>query len=151
MQEFSVAFGRVTRATIAANPELKNQVSDLLNRAYYNLHASTIASADPQWAAAINGAALQLCLDARVQSLSVREVIHLFENVIRISEEHLREARRHTAMASNVFYLKETSLDAVLGEVEEPHFHAASTTIFGTSRAHSGRVELPKPGDAFSN
>ena len=147
MQEFSVAFGRVTRAAIAANPELKNQVSDLLNRAYFNLHGTPIANADAQWVSAISGAALQLCLDARVEALSVREIIHLFENVIRISEEHTREARRHAAMASNVFYLKETSLDAVLVESTNPAFNVASTKVIGNHKAHTGRLEVPKPGD----
>ena len=147
MQEFSVTFGRVTQSSIAANPELKNQVGDLLNRAYYNLHAAPISAAEPQWVSAITGAALQLCLDGRVGTLSVREVIHLFENVIRISEEHQREARRHAAMACNVFYLKETSLDAILGETTAPEFHVASTKVSGTHKAHTGRVDVPRPGD----
>lgn len=147
MQEFTVAFGRVTRAAMAANPDLKSHVNDLLARAYFNIHGTHISSADPQWAASIHGAALQLCLDARVTALSVRELIHLFENVIRISEEHLREARRHTAMASNVFYLKETSLDAVLVETDDIGFNAASTRVIGVNMSHSGRLEVPKPGD----
>lgn len=149
MQDFSVAFGRVTRAAMAANPELKNHVCDLLNRAYFNLHATPMSAADPQWVSAITGAALQLCLDARVESLTVRELIHLFENVIRISEEHLHEARRHTAMATNVFYLKETSLDAVLLDTCAPAFNAASTKVVGVNMAHTGRVDVPKPGDAL--
>ena len=144
MQTLSVAFGRVTRATISANPELKAHVTDLLNRAYFNLHGTAITGADPLWVSAIMGAALQLCLDARVESLTVRELIHLFENIIRVSEEHIREARRHTAMASNVFYLKETALDALLGDEDADEFNTASTTIFSTSRAHSGRVDLVK-------
>ncbi len=147
MQEFSVTFGRVSGAAISANPELKNQVDGLLNRAYFNLHGTPINTADAQWVSAITGAALQLCLDTRVSSLSVRETIHLFENVIRISEEHQREARRHAAMACNVFYLKETSLDAILIESTAPEFHVASTKVSGTHKSHSGRVDVPKPGD----
>lgn len=114
MQEFSVAFGRVSRATYSANPELKHQVTDLVNRAYFNIHGVSITGADAQWVNAIVAASMQLCLDSRVRELNTRELMHLFENVIRISEEHLREARRHAAMASNVFYLKETALDAAL-------------------------------------
>ncbi len=147
MQDFAVAFGRVTRAAIAANPELKNNVNDLLNRAYFNIHGTPLASADPQWAASVSGAALQLCLDERVSTLSTRELVHLFENVILISEEHLREARRHTAMASNVFYLKETALDATLGDTTEHSFHSASTRV--ASGHHTGRVDVQKPGDAL--
>ncbi len=149
MQEFSLAFGRVTRSVVAANPELKSHVSDLLNRAYFNLHAAPISAADAQWVSAITGAALQLCLDTRAQALSVRELIQLFENVIRVSEEHLHESRRHAAMATNVFYLKETSLDALLNEEEDLDFHRANTKVVGVHKAHTGRVEVPKPGDSF--
>lgn len=148
MQEFSIAFGRVSRAAIAADPELKNQVVDLLNRAYFNLHAAALTTADPQWVAAMTATAFQLCLDARVQPLSPRERVQLFENVVRISEEHQREARRHAAMAANVFYLKETSLDAILVETQEAAYHPAPTKVFsGRSAAHTGRVDVPKPGD----
>lgn len=147
MQDFSLAFGRVTRSTMAANPELKNHVTDLLNRAYSNLHATPLSSADPQWAASITGAALQLAFDSRVQSMSVRETIRLFENIIVISEEHLREARRHAAMASNAFYLKETSLDALLNVPASSMFNPASTKVMGQHKAHTGRVEVEKPGE----
>ena len=150
MQEFSVAFGRVSRAAIAANPELKSHVTELLTRAYFNLHSTSFAHADPQWANAITAAALQLCLDARVRDMAPRELIQLFENVIRISEEHLRESRRHAAMAANVFYLKETSLDAVLVESSEETFHAVATTVLGTKLAHTGRLRVPEPGEPIA-
>lgn len=149
MQEFQIAFGRVSRSAIAADPELKDQVMDLLARAYFNLHGTAPTNADPQWLGAMTATAFQLCLDARVQSLSIRERIQLFENVIRISEEHQREARRHAAMANNVFYLKETALDAVLIESRESTYHAVVTTVLGGgSVAHTGRVDLPKPGES---
>lgn len=151
MQEFSIAFSRVSRSAMAANPELKAHVVELLTRAYYNLHAQSLGSADPLWVNGIIAAGLQLTLDARVRGLSPRELIHLFENVIRISEEHLHEARRHAAMASNVFYLKETALDAVIVESSEATFHAVATTIFsGDKAAHSGRIEVPKPGEPIA-
>ncbi|MES2983917.1 MAG: hypothetical protein V4735_01870 [Pseudomonadota bacterium] len=150
MQEFSVAFSRVSRAAIAANPELKSHVIELLNRAYFNLHGTSFGSADPLWVNGIIAAGLQLCLDERVSGLNPRELVHLFENVIRISEEHLREARRHAAMASNVFYLKETSLDAILLDTQEAGYHPAAPTIMGRNAAHTGRVELPKPGDPIA-
>jgi hypothetical protein len=90
-------------------------------------------------------------LDERTRALSPRELVHLFENVIRISEEHLREAHRHAAMASNVFYLKETSLDAVLVETQEAVFHSATTTVLGgIHAAHSGRIDVPKPGEPIA-
>ena len=151
MQEFSVAFGRVTRATIVANPDLKHQVADLLNRAYFNLHATAFTSTDPQWANTITGAAMQLCLDPRVATLTIRELVHLFENIIRVSEEQLREARRHAAMASNVFYLKETALDAVLHEAPSlAGFTPASPKVVGHDVAPTGRVELRKPAESVA-
>jgi len=148
MQEFTVAFGRVSGAAISANPELKNHVTDLLNRAYFNLHAVPLSSAEPRWVSAITAAGLQLCLDARIQHFSPRALVQLFENVIRISEEHLREARRHAAMASNVFYLKETSLDALLLDESASSYHAVNTKVTGgTTVAHTGRVRVPEPGE----
>lgn len=129
MQEFSVAFGRVSRATFAANTELKSHVTDLVNRAYFNLHNMAFANADKQWASAVIASALQLCMDPRVQKLSTRELIHVFENVIRISEEHLREAKRHAAMASNVFYLKETALDSMLNDTATALQRATATVV----------------------
>jgi hypothetical protein len=151
MQEFSLAFSRVSRSTIAMNPELKSRVAELIARAYHNIHGLNLTSAEPNWAASISATALQLSLDERVRHLSPREMVQLFENVIRISEEHLREARRNAAMASNVFYLKETALDAIAVEAHEATYHAVATTILGgQSAAHSGRLEVPKPGDPIA-
>lgn len=151
MQEFSVAFSRVSRSAIAANPDLKNHVTELMTRAYFNIHGLSFNRADPAWVGSIIAAGLHLCLDDRVRDLSPRELVHLFENVIRISEEHLREARRHAAMASNVFYLKETALDAIIVESSEATFHAVTTTIFsGSGLAHTGRVNVPKPGEPIA-
>lgn len=141
MQEFSVAFSRVSRATVSANPELKHQVTDLVNRAYFNLHGVSIANADQQWVGAVIAAAMQLCLDARVRELNTRELLHLFENVIRISEEHLREARRHAAMASNVFYLKETALDAAVAESTTAPDYATTVVAVQAQLGRLGKNE----------
>lgn len=142
MQEFSVAFGRVSRATFSANTELKANVTDLVSRAYFNLHNTSLANADQPWANAIIATALQLCIDSRVQKLAPRELIHLFENVIRVSEEHLREAKRHAAMSSNVFYLKETALDYIANN-DTTGLHAAATKVVGLHTA--GRIHTAKP------
>lgn len=148
MQEFSLTFSRVSRSAIAMNPEIKTRVVELLARAYHNLHGQSLTHADAAWVNSITATGLQLSLDARVRHLSPREMVHLFENVIRISEEHLREAHRHAAMASNVFYLKETALDAIAIDGHEATYHAVATTILGGhNAAHSGRVEVPKPGE----
>lgn len=145
MQEYSVAFGRVSRATLAANTELKSHVTDLVSRAYFNLHNAAFAHADTQWASAILASALQLCMDPRVQKLSTRELIHVFENVIRISEEHMREAKRHAAMANNVFYLKETAMDSMLSDTTVT-LHRAVTTVANLQAA--GRLNTVLANDA---
>lgn len=140
MQDFTVAFSRVSRAAIAANPELKASVTELVGRAYYNIHALPLSSAETPWVNAMVAAALQLSLDARVQGMSSRDMISLFENVIRISEEHLREARRHAAMAANVFYLKETSLDAALHDSHAAPADYAATTILSAAADLTGTL-----------
>lgn len=148
MQAFSVAFGRVSRATFSADPELRTHIISLVERAYFNIHASPLASADSSWASSITAAAMQLCMDHRVRQLQTRELVHLFENVIRVSEEHLHEAKRHAAMASNVFYLKETALDAaVLEHQQPPALHDAETTVLAFNVAHA-RMRNPKDSDA---
>jgi methylphosphotriester-DNA--protein-cysteine methyltransferase len=146
MQAFTVAFSRVSRSAFSANPELKSQITDLVDRAYFNLHNQSLATADSQWANAIIATALQLCMDARVAEFSQRDLVHLFENIIRISEEHLREARRHAAMANNVFYLKETALDASL--TLQSAFNDTQSTVVGMPVSHTGRVRTTKPSDA---
>lgn len=148
MQDFTLGFSRVTPSAAAAHSELKHQVQDLVARAYYNLHGHSIANADPAWVTAITGAGMQLRTDARTDALSQRMLIHLFENVIRVSEEHLHEARRHAAMAANVFYLKETTLDTLMMDAYSAGFSMASTTVIGLETlAHTGRLDVPKPGN----
>lgn len=139
MQAFSIAFGRVSRATFSADPELRTQITDLVSRAYYNLHSSPITVAERNWANAIIAAALQLCMDSRIHNLTPRELVHVFENMIRISEEHLREAKRHASMASNVFYLKESALDAACSD-HTGDFTIANSTVMGRRTAYSGRI-----------
>ena len=151
MQDFSLAFRRVSHATVAMNAEHKSRIEDLLSRAYYNIHGQNLTSADPAWVNSITATAMQLSLHAHVVQLTPRDTVHLFEHMIRISEEHLREARRHAAMACNVFYLKETALDAITMDEHEATFHAVATTILGgTNAAHSGRVDVPKVGEPIA-
>ena len=142
MQESSLAtHRRAPRVTFAADPELRTHVTDLIHRAYFNLHGTPMTIADGQWQAAIIATAMQLCLDVRVQSLSTRELIRIFEGLIRVSEEHTNESKRHAAMANNVFYLKETALDMLAsGPLLPPHSNV-STIVF--KRAHRGSINYP--------
>ena len=143
MSEQPVTFGRVSRSTFSANTELKTYITDLVNRAYFNLHGKSAATADAQWHSAIVAAATQLCLTERVQTLATRELVQLFENVIRVSEEHLHSARRHTAMATNVFYLKDVAFDSAFNS---PMVGTQSSVVLPLS--HGGRVSVaPKEED----
>jgi hypothetical protein len=142
MQGLPFASGKFPRSTSGSNPEFRAQVTDLVSRAYFNIHGVNIASADASWATTIITACMQLCMEERARELSSRELIHLFQNVIRISREHQREAKRHAAMALNVFYLKETALDSSLYEQSlASHYHRATPTVVGGfDVALSGRV-----------
>jgi len=144
MQEFSLPSGKNFRAVSSSNPEFRSHISDLVTRAYYNSHGVALNTADKQWANTIIAACMQLCMEERAKELNSRELIHLFQNVIRISEEHLRESKRHAAMAANVFYLKETALDSSLYEqaTAASFQRAIPTVVGGLQVAHSGRVRL---------
>lgn len=147
MQEFSLPSGKNIRAASSSNPEFRNHISDLVARAYFNIHGVALNTADQQWANTIIAACMQLCMEERTQEHNSRELIHLFQNLIRISEEHIRESKRHAAMAVNVFYLKETALDSSLYEQSQAaHYQRATPTVVGGLQvAHSGRVRIAPP------
>lgn len=143
MQEFSRPSGKNIRAASSSNPEFRNHISELVTRAYYNTHGVALNTADQQWANTLIAACMQLCMEDRAKELNSRELIHLFQNVVRISQEHLRESKRHAAMAMNVFYLKETALDSALYEQSvASNYQRAIPTVVGLQVAHSGRVRL---------
>lgn len=147
MQEFSHPSGKTIRAVSGSNPEFRNQIAEHVARAYYNIHGLNITTADAQWTNTIIAACMQLCMEDRTHSLTSRALINLFQNVIRISEEHIRESKRHAAMATNVFYLKETALDSALYEhVQAASYQRAITTVMVGNLI--GRVETaPKETD----
>ncbi len=121
MTSFAFSSDRPLRVLLSVqNTEFKSHITELVGRAYYNIHNAELSTADSQWANAIVASALHICMDTRVQQKSTRELVHLFEDIIRVSEEHLREARRHASMATNAFYLRETVLDHVAASNEAP-------------------------------
>lgn len=136
----AVLFGNSTDAS-GINPDTREYIAELMNRAYMNLHGTVLNNADNAWASAMVAAGIQLYKDARVHKLGSREIVQLFENVIRVSEEHLKTSRRHASMAVNVFYLKETALDNALSERHHTDYiQAAHPTVQGADTTHSGRV-----------
>ena len=150
MQGLPFASGKFPLSTSGSNPEFRAQITDLVGRAYFNIHGVTIASVDPSWTSTIVTACMQLCMEETARDLSSRELVHLFQNVIRISTEHQREAKRHAAMALNVFYLKATALDSSLYEqsLGENFRRATPTVVGGFNVALSGRISrLPAESD----
>ena len=141
MQGYSSASDTFPRSFSVSSPEFRAYVTELVGRAYFNIHGLNIGHADGQWASLITAACMQLCLEERARDLPSRELVQLFQNVIRISGEHQREAKRHAAMAMNVFYLKETALDSSLYEQSfASHYRRATPTIVGLNVALSGRL-----------
>jgi hypothetical protein len=143
-------FGTSSDAT-TINPDTREYIANLMNRAHMNLHGISLNNAEHSWSNAMITAGIQLYKDARVYNLSSREIVQLFENVIRVSEEHLKISRRSASMAVNVFYLKETALDnAITDHHIAEQSQAAHPTVHRANVAHSGRIShkpLPQTQD----
>ncbi len=144
MQELIVAIFGSSEVSSATSPDTREYVCTLASKAYHNIHGQAISTAESAWVSAINTACLQLYKDPKIASLSVRDLVQCFENVIRVSEEHVRISKRHAAMALNVFYLKETALDGLNQHAALPHIQAASPTVISGESSYTGRVQ-PRP------
>jgi hypothetical protein len=144
MNSFAFSSDRPLRILLSAqNAEFKSHIHELVDRAYQNLHGASIAKADPVWVNAILAAAVQICADSRIQSYSTRALVQVFEDIIRVSEEHLREARRHAAMAANAFYLRETVLDNTLAASAEcATVKPAQSTVMSIAVAELSRLRM---------
>lgn len=123
----------------AISPDTREYIVDLMNRAHMNLHGTSLTTADTTWASAMVATGLQLYKDPRMANFGSRELVQLFENAIRVSEEHVKVSKRHASMALNVFYLKETALDT-LGQEEAHKAHSAAPTVIGTQTTYTGRI-----------
>lgn len=147
MTSFAFSSDRPLRVLLSVqNTEFKSHITELVSRAYYNIHGAAIATADTQWSNAIIATALHLCMDTRVQQRSTRELVHLFEDIIRVSEEHLRESRRHASMATNAFYLRETVLDHAIANSNTPD--AVRSTVVSIEHVNVSRLRNRPLSDA---
>jgi hypothetical protein len=147
MTTFAFSSDRPLRVLLSVqNTELKSHISELLARAYYNIHGTAITTADSHWVDAMTASALHICMDSRLQQQSNRDLLHLFEDIIRVSEEHLKESRRHASMATNAFYLRETVLDNA--SFAESMAQAAQSTIVTLDKTHLSRLRNTPPSDA---
>jgi hypothetical protein len=142
MNSFAFSSDRPLRVLLSAqNTEFKTHVCDLVARAYHNMHGTPIAKADPVWVNAIIASAVQICMDERIQTYSTRALVQVFEDIIRVSEEHLREAKRHASMAANAFYLRETVLDNTLANRSEiATMNSAQSTVMSVAIAELSRI-----------
>lgn len=122
---------------------IKEQTWYLIGRAYQNIYGLSMP-ADPQYQQVIFNAAIQLRMDERASRMGERDLLHAFEDIIRISDEHYREAQQHLSRASNPVYLRETALDKAL---EHQKYLSALEELMPKSKVaggmrvqHSGRV-----------
>lgn len=142
MQELIAAIFGSTADTSSATPDTREYIENLVTRAYYNLHGSALQQADAVWASAMLATCMQLYKDPRIANLSSRELLQCFENVMRVSDEHQKISKRHAAMAMNVFYLKETVLDALDNFGTGRPIQTASTTVISSETSYTGRVSI---------
>lgn len=119
---------------------IKEQTWFLVSRAYQNIYGITMPN-DPHYQQTLFNAAMSLRMDDRANSMNERELLHVFEDIIRISDEHQREAQQHMAKASNAIYLREMALDNAL---ESQKYLQALHEIMPESKAggvrHTGRL-----------
>jgi len=121
---------------------LRERAHYLITRAYQNLYGQSLPD-DAEYQHMLCNAAWQLIQDTRAQSMSDKLLLKAFEDIIRISDEHAREARKHLSRASNPVYLREMALDNAL---EHQKYLQALDEIMPQSQVrvvkaeHSGRV-----------
>lgn len=142
MNSFAFSSDRPLQVLISAhNPEFKSHVQELVSRAYFNLHNTAVSPSESAWLNAIIASAIHICADERVKHFSTRELVHLFEDIIRVSEEHLHESRRHASMATNTFYLRETVLDNIAAHHENaPLISSNQSSVVRLELAHVARL-----------
>lgn len=119
---------------------IKEQTWFLVSRAYQNIYGLNIPT-DPHYQQTLLNAAMGLRLDNRAKYMSERDLLHVFEDIIRISDEHQREAQQHLSKASNAVYLREMALDNAL---ESQKYMKALHELMPNSTAagvrHTGRL-----------
>lgn len=90
---------------------LKNHVNDLVNRAYFNLHGTAFSNNDSEWQATIFKAALDATMDTKARGMSDKQMMHIFEDIIRISEELFLQSQECLSKATSSVYLRTMALD----------------------------------------
>lgn len=93
---------------------LKERVQHLLNRAYFNLHGTKMPIIPEEWYENLFNAALEIAMDQSLHGQSDKQIMHLFEDVITISQELHARAQECLSKASNPVYLRTVVMDAHL-------------------------------------
>lgn len=88
----------------------RDHVWFLINRAYQNIYGMNLP-ANPDYQKSVFDAALSLLQDPRSKTLDEKILMQACEDIIRVSDEHHRLAKKHASRASNPVYLRETVLD----------------------------------------
>ncbi len=91
---------------------LRVHVEQLLNRAYLNLHGSKMPTTPVDWYENIFAAALELAMDPSVRGQNDKQIMHMFEDIITVSQELHAHAQECLAKASNPVYLRMLVLDS---------------------------------------
>lgn len=110
---FSDSTLRYSTANKSVKIDSHNEVVYLVARAYQNIYGMSLPDDLPYQQTLIN-AATQLRHDPRAARMDDRALLHAFEDIIRISDEHHAQAQKHHSRASNPVYLRETALDNAL-------------------------------------
>lgn len=100
---------------------LKERVEQLLTRAYFNLHGCKMPKEPTDWYSNIFNAALEISMDQTLKGQSDKQVMHLFEDVISISQELHARAQECLSKASNPLYLRAIVLDSHLRAQQAEH------------------------------
>ena len=119
-----------------------SRVEALLHRAYENLHGHRF-SEDQNWWDALLVAGSNIIQDARLEDLSERDFVKLFEDVISISKEEYLLAQKHIARATSSLYLGEMARDSFLEkqrEASELHISDAANTVTTIQVDHAGTL-----------
>ncbi len=122
-----------------------SRTEQLLRRAFENIHGHSFRDGrdDSSWWDALMTAAINLSDDARLESYTERDLLKLFEDVIRISNEEYALAQQHMSRATSSLYLSEMARDNFLAkekERAERHIDDAASTVTTLQVAHAGTV-----------
>ena len=100
---------------------LKERVSQLLNRAYCNLHGTRMPTEPADWHQTITNAAFEVATDPSLRGQTDKQVMHLFEDILTIHQELHARAQECLSKAANPIYLRTVVMDSHLRAKQAEH------------------------------